>query len=945
MKPQKRTERSHVLVRWSEKMFKTIWPTAFTRNLVVGVLAAALAACGGGGGGGTTSSSSSTSTAGPTTGTGSTTGTTATVDNSWLTFSQPELALVTQSGSAQSISIVATSSKLIAEPVNLAIQDNGGIISPSSLAITKLGATSYQATFSLLQTLTARTYQSSLTIKMCLDAPSTCEQPYPGSPWTIPYTVTVAPNVWGAQAAAPLDFSYAAGSSDTHKVALLVSGTGKGWSVVSKPDWLDLSALSGTAPTSVTATVKPGIGQGKNVGSLVIAATTGERVSIPASLNVTSVAVSTGGGNPLAFNMINGTRATQSVTVKVGTGNTMRWTATSNAPWLILSQLTFTSPVTLDATVDPSVGVLAANQYTTTIGFQASDGTTVVQPVTLDLKQPTISSNLDALVVGGENGRTLTASALTFSLNTGAFTHPWKVESVPAWLTPVPSGSLGTQASPTVRLTPVVSQVIGSGVKSGEIVVSAQVNGDKVTKTIPAVTKLEQRKLLFSETGMLFVSTPEISTLSRTITVRDNFGLSTGWTASSDATWLKLTPSGVTNSSGLSDFALSVDTTKLPTMIGDQTYLATVTLAPSDTTVQAPEKLVVGLWYGYTSPSTVVPASVKMPTQYQYVIADPVRPLVYAHTYFGSDIDVFNVYTGKLIGTHKNVATRGATMAITHDGSSLYVLDIGPSVPVAGAPPATISMVTLDKPSANMVRRDVIKLQTQVSPLEGFGYIRPNGVGMLLLGRNTAFSTANHATIAASLPAQGGTLEEPVGPIAVSRDGSKTVFAGNLLLGGVVATSPSLYVLDSGFNKLMSELKWPAGVSRVGANMWQSAVFSADGSRFYTPPVTTASQVDQMFLPVWDGVTGALKGTISSIYALGNSVHSTPDGTLYVVHGGGIALPSLAIARIPNGGSAANKWYGFAPDAKYLMSFVLSADGHIAFTSFSDGIVRFKVLD
>ena len=904
------------------------------------VLGLLLTACGGGG---------ETASASPSSGTGTTSSTSSTstvsIDNSWLTFSHPELAMVAQSGTALNVSFSATSTRQIAPSNRWVIVDTGSITATGGISVVKLGTTGFQASFTIPANLAPRAYQGALKVMLCADTSQDCALAYPESTWSIPYTLTVAANLWGAQAAAPLDFSYPTGGSDSHKVSLVVSGPGKTWTLVSKPDWLDLSAGSGVTPTFLTAAVKSGIGLGKNTGALVLASSTGERVTLPTSLYVTSAASSAGGAGSLNFSMINGTKLTQSVSVNVGTGNTTRWTATSNASWLRVTELSATSPLALELTIDPSVTNLASNQYATKIEFKAPDGTTLSQSVALDLKLPTISSSVDALVVGGENGRSFGASALNFSLNTGVYAHPWRLESSPSWLIPAPSAAMGTNVTSTLTVTPVVAQVLGNPTRAGEIVVAAQVNGDKVTKTIPVGIRLDQRKLLLSETGFMFTYIPPgLSPAVRTVKVLDNFGMSTGWAATSDSPWLKVTPSGVTSASGQGELVLSIDAVNVPwdAMPIDYWRLATVTLTPSDPAVQAPEKLTVGLWYGDPLKTVYTPYTLQLAQQYSSAIADPVRPLVYAHTFAGSDIDIFNVHTRSHVGTYKSVANRASTMAITHDGAALYVLDMGALDPVPGAAPSSITMIALTQASGNPVKRDVIKLATPVGPTEGFGYIRPNGVGMLLLGRNTAYATSNHAAVAAALPSQGGSLLDPEGPTAVSRDGTRAAFAGSRVEAGVRQTSPSLYLLDHAFDKLLARVLWPSGLNRTGALRRQSAAFSSDGTRFVTPMESNGVASSRYFADVWDGVTGAPKGTISSIYPMGFMVNGSADGSFYLP---GAPGETEFMARFSTDATQAKQWYGLGPDTLYLTAFVTSANGQIGFATFSNGTVRFVKLD
>jgi hypothetical protein len=91
--------------------------------------------------------------------------------------------------------------------------------------------------------------------------------------------------------------------------------------------------------------------------------------------------------------------------------------------------------------------------------------------------------------------------------------------------------------------------------------VSAQVNGDALSHAVTVNVNADQRRLLASEWGVAFSTSPLGTTVSRTVTVRENFGGPVGWTASSDAAWLQVTAGGNT-SSGASSLVLTADPTK-----------------------------------------------------------------------------------------------------------------------------------------------------------------------------------------------------------------------------------------------------------------------------------------------------------------------------------------------------------------------------------------------
>jgi hypothetical protein len=154
-----------------------------------------------------------------------------------------------------------------------------------------------------------------------------------------------------------------------------------------------------------------------------------------------------------------------------------------------------------------------------------------------------------------------------------------------------------------------------------------------------------------------------LAQLSQTVKVLDDHGIATPWSASSNQGWLTVTPSGMTGG----DLVLTAQPTGLAL---DTLYYATVTLSSSDPTVQSAEPVRVGLWVGSTTPA----ASNKISTPYLKVIADPIRPYAYAHN-GGTDLTVYNIYTATVVKTLSAVAPQLSNMAVSSDGSRLFVVD------------------------------------------------------------------------------------------------------------------------------------------------------------------------------------------------------------------------------------------------------------------------------
>lgn len=141
-----------------------------------------LSACGGGGGSSAPGNVSSN-------------GTSNTISNNnpagdWLTFNPAQVDITVYEGESLPVNIVGTATKTFAKTFNIAIVDNVGVITPytSVSAITQM---QYRVTLNSNPALKPGVYSSNIQVRLCEDDPKVCNTPFPGSPWTLPYKITV----------------------------------------------------------------------------------------------------------------------------------------------------------------------------------------------------------------------------------------------------------------------------------------------------------------------------------------------------------------------------------------------------------------------------------------------------------------------------------------------------------------------------------------------------------------------------------------------------------------------------------------------------------------------------------------------------------------------------------------------------------------------------------
>ncbi len=196
----------------------------------------------------------------------------------------------------------------------------------------------------------------------------------------------------------------------------------------------------------------------------------------------------------------------------------------------------------------------------------------------------------------------------------------------------------------------------------------------------------------------------------------------------SDKPWLTVTPSGVTGGT----ITLTADPTGQPV---DQPLIAEVLVKSSDASVMNEETIRVGLWVGNTDPTDFSYAA----PQY-FVVANPVEPYVYANSK-GTDVSVYNVYSGALVNTLHNVVALAGSMAVSTDGTLLFVSD-----------DTNHRVVELDAATGAEIQR----FPWLGSSSLGIAYARPNAQPVLLLGDGSTFDvgTAESRRLSAMVSAR-----------------------------------------------------------------------------------------------------------------------------------------------------------------------------------------------
>jgi hypothetical protein len=149
------------------------------RNGLILLMVALVTASCGGGGGGSYSGSSSTPVA---------------PSNYGMTFSPATISLSAKAGGSMPFMVTATPSNPSefsgASTIYVFIVDNDGVINPNVM-INSATPNAVSVTLSTSSAAKAGQYSGNMQVKVCAD--SACNSPFPGSPWNLPYSITITP--------------------------------------------------------------------------------------------------------------------------------------------------------------------------------------------------------------------------------------------------------------------------------------------------------------------------------------------------------------------------------------------------------------------------------------------------------------------------------------------------------------------------------------------------------------------------------------------------------------------------------------------------------------------------------------------------------------------------------------------------------------------------------
>jgi hypothetical protein len=608
----------------------------------------------------------------------------------------------------------------------------------------------------------------------------------PDVPVSVTLHVEAMPVVLQASPPSRAFSAFEAGPTTAGQAITITATSGLAWTASADAGWIHLDASGGTGSGSVQVTCDPSaLAAGDFTGTVTFQAAGVPDVPVSVTFHVSAVTLSIEA--QLAFSGKNGAAlSTQLLHLGTSSGAALAWNASASDPWIVLDHASGTTSDTIIVGVDAAQGPLASGAHAGSITLSApfhGRTLTATVDVALTLVKPVLTLQPTSLALGGDAGRDLQAKQVTLSLDTGAVAYPWTASTQSTWLTPSSTTGTVTATPSALTIAPSAAGLTG-GAYTGSLGLTVTVNGDLVTATLPVELDLDDHHLVASDTGVAFAKTPSLSSLTRTLKVRDDFGLSTGWTAASNQPWLSVTPSGTAPG----DLVLTADPTGLGT---DALYLATVTVSPAvGSGIAAAETIQVGLWVGAADPAAATTLSVASTS----VVTDPIRPYAYVNA-GGTSITVYNVFTTQVVATIDPVAAQLGSMAVSLDGSKLYAVDRTNFRIV----PVDLATQTVGTPFA---------VGAAVGP--SIHYARANGKGLILAGNSCIYDAdtgavrypAGGCTSTSSYPVSSSVMGNifSIGMIAYHLDhsamGGGTVLVGSPLSPGVTAYNSEDYAFN-----------------------------------------------------------------------------------------------------------------------------------------------------
>ena len=342
-----------------------------------------------------------------------------------------------------------------------------------------------------------------------------------------------------------LTFSQVSGGAlPASQTVTLTGSASTAYQATANVPWLTVNPASGTAATTGTALTVAVNSMSSTLGAGTFQATvtiTGGATTATVGVTLTITNAATNAVTPtpsmLTFNSIAGGSSPGAQTVQLTSGATVNFTAASNQTWLLVNPTSgaITPTTAASLTVSVVTGSMGAGSYTGAITVTGG-ASPVSIPVTLNITAattitPSPSSLTFVQLLGGAAPANQTVSL------TAPTATPFSAAGTQPWLT-VTSSATGTPATLTVAVN-------GATLAVGSYRDTITITGGSATVTIPVSLTI------LSGTGNAIVSDQAAVAFKQSLgdtsfkiqQVRLTALLPTSFTASSNVTWITVSPS------------------------------------------------------------------------------------------------------------------------------------------------------------------------------------------------------------------------------------------------------------------------------------------------------------------------------------------------------------------------------------------------------------------
>ncbi len=383
-------------------------------------------------------------------------------------------------------------------------------------------------------------------------------------------------------------------------------------------NWVNTSSTSGTIPPNGSQTVNitvnsQGFLPGAYTDPLVFTSPDNNTINrtqdVSVSLTVQphcSLTLGTGG---MTFNAVAGSNVgnqSLSVTAAPTCGSAVPWTASSNQPWLTVTPASGSAQTGTNSVI--TVGVNTANlsptvypATITVVSGQGSTGSTQAISVVLTIQpppppgSPIMTAAPLVMNFNAVQGQTTPSSQTVVISNTGQSAMQWKTSVAllaTTWLGAAPTGGTiapGQTATVTILtiasgLTPNIYNGIvtiqGYDAKTGQIAAGGSPQTVSVQLQVNPACSLVQP----SSSALAFNSVAGSDPVAQsvTLTASGNCAWPLGWTASTDASWLKLSATGGQFGQGSLSTSLNISPDPAGSGLAAGPYSAHVTITTAD---------------------------------------------------------------------------------------------------------------------------------------------------------------------------------------------------------------------------------------------------------------------------------------------------------------------------------------------------------------------------